>query len=160
MRPALDDIVPAWWPHADRSGRHDAGALGWHVQQWRPNQSAPTALLLHGTGAATHTWRTVAPLLAPHFHVVAPDLPGHGYTHTPPRQALTLPAVAQAVGELLAALKLRPTLVIGHSAGAAVALRMVLDGWRRSSPCRSMGPSCLCRARPGGCSCRWRACSR
>jgi magnesium chelatase accessory protein len=120
--------VPPWWPHAARSRCLDAGALRWHLQQW-PHQdsAAPVALLLHGTGAATHTWRHVAPLLAERFHVVAPDLPGHGFTSTPAQQALTLPGVAQAVGDLLGVMQLRPTLVVGHSAGAAIAMRMVLD---------------------------------
>jgi magnesium chelatase accessory protein len=118
--------VPEWWPHAQHSRTVNAGALRWHVQQWPHNNSdAPVALLLHGTGAATHTWRHVAPLLATRFHVIAPDLPGHGFTRTPPQQALSLPAVAQAVGELLDVLKARPALVIGHSAGAAIAMRMV-----------------------------------
>jgi magnesium chelatase accessory protein len=120
--------APPWWPHAAHSRCVDAGALRWHVQQWPHQDShAPVALLLHGTGAATHSWRHVAPLLAPRFHVIAPDLPGHGFTSTPPRQALTLPAVAQAVGELLGAMRLQPSLVIGHSAGAAIAMRMVID---------------------------------
>jgi magnesium chelatase accessory protein len=126
--PELRGSVPPWWPHAAHSNPVDAGALRWHVQQWQHSDStAPVALLLHGTGAATHTWRHVAPLLAPHFRVIAPDLPGHAFTHTPPQQALTLPAVARAVGELLTTLKVQPSLVIGHSAGAAIAMRMVLD---------------------------------
>jgi magnesium chelatase accessory protein len=119
---------PSWWPHAARSRAIDAGGLQWHVQQWQHKPSAPVALLLHGTGAATHTWRHLAPLLAPHFQVIAPDLPGHGFTSTPAQQALTLPAVAQAVGELLGAMQLRPALVVGHSAGAAVAMSMVTAG--------------------------------
>lgn len=120
--------MPPWWPHAGHSHYIDAGALRWHLQEWLHKDSdAPVALLLHGTGAATHTWRHVAPLLAPHFRVIAPDLPGHAFTRTPPQQALTLPAVAQAVSELLAVLKVQPSLVIGHSAGAAIAMRMVLD---------------------------------
>jgi magnesium chelatase accessory protein len=121
--------VPPWWPHAAHSRHLDAAALRWHVQQWpQADSAAPVALLLHGTGAATHTWRHVAPLLAQRFHVIAPDLPGHAFTSTPAQQALTLPAVAWAVGELLAALKVQPRLVIGHSAGAAIAMRMVQDG--------------------------------
>lgn len=126
--PGAGPPVPAWWPHVARSRHIDAGGLRWHLQQWTPPADAPVALLLHGTGAATHTWRHIAPLLAPHFHLIAPDLPGHGFTRTPEQQALTLPAVAQAVGELLAALKLQPSLVIGHSAGAAIAMRMLLGG--------------------------------
>jgi magnesium chelatase accessory protein len=128
MRPAREAAAPPWWPHGGCSSYCQVGKLRWHVQQWSAGAHAPVALLLHGTGAATHTWRHLAPLLAPHFRVFAPDLPGHGYTSTPSEQALTLPAVAQAVGELLAACKLQPTLVIGHSAGAAIAMRMVLDG--------------------------------
>ena len=38
----------------------------------------PVALLLHGTGASTHSWRGLTPLLRDRFTVVAPDLPAHG----------------------------------------------------------------------------------
>jgi magnesium chelatase accessory protein len=121
--------VPAWWPHVTHSRTITAGALRWHVQAWQHHDSqAPVALLLHGTGAATHTWRHVAPLLASRFHVIAPDLPGHGFTSTAPQQAMSLPAVAQAVGELLGVMRVEPQLVIGHSAGGAIAMRMLLDG--------------------------------
>jgi magnesium chelatase accessory protein len=90
--------------------------------------SGPAALLLHGTGAATHSWRSLAPLLARRFTVVAPDLPGHGFTQTPPDAGFTLPGVASGIMALLNQLGLAPTLVIGHSAGAAVGARMCLDG--------------------------------
>ncbi len=128
MPEQLGDLPP-WWPHVARSSHCDAGALRWHVQQWlHKDKAAPVALLLHGTGAATHTWRHVAPLLASNFHVIAPDLPGHAFTSTPPQQGLNLPEVARAVSELLEVLKVKPSLVIGHSAGAAIAMRMLLDG--------------------------------
>ncbi len=127
----VDTAPPHWWPHAAHSRSVESGGLRWHVQEWHERAhkgNAPVALLLHGTGSATHTWRHVAPLLAPKFHVIAPDLPGHGFTRTPTQQALTLPAVAQAVVELLGTMQLQPALVIGHSAGAAIAMRMVIDG--------------------------------
>ncbi len=120
--------LPSWWPHAERSTIVAAGGLEWHVQRWRPARPRPVVLLLHGTGAGAHSWRFVAPLLAPRFDVIAPDLPGHAFTRTPPTQPLSLPAVAQAVAALLQALAVRPHWVIGHSAGAAIALRMGLDG--------------------------------
>lgn len=122
---------PVWeregrdWPHRDASRFVRAGGLRWHVQQMG---EGPVVLLLHGTGAATHSWRGLAPLLARHFTVVAPDLPGHGFTEAPPSRGLALPAMAEAVQALLRVLGLDPALAVGHSAGAAILLRMTLDG--------------------------------
>jgi magnesium chelatase accessory protein len=118
---------PSWWPHRDRSGFVDSAGLRWHVQRWSAAPDAPVALLLHGTGAGSFSWRHLAPLLAGHYDVIAPDLPGHAFTATPLRQPLDLPSVAHAVAQLLRTLHAAPSLVIGHSAGAAIALRMALD---------------------------------
>lgn len=90
--------------------------------------SGPALLLLHGTGTATHSWRALAPMLAPHFSVVAPDLPGHGFTEAPPTRQLSLPGMAAAVTALLQAIAVVPALAVGHSAGAAILARMCLDG--------------------------------
>ena len=97
----------------------------WHVQIMG---SGPVLLLAHGTGAATHSWRALAPLLARHFTVIAPDLPGHGFTETPATARLSLPGMAKSLHGLLQALNVRPVLAVGHSAGAAVLVRMALDG--------------------------------
>ncbi|ACS40964.1 putative alpha/beta hydrolase, putative magnesium chelatase accessory protein [Methylorubrum extorquens AM1] len=109
----------------------EAAGLRWHVQEFGEPE-APGLLLLHGTGAATHSWRGLAPLLAERFRVVAPDLPGHGFTDPLPPRRLSLPGMAEAVGDLVTALGLNPRLAIGHSAGAAVLARMCLD--RRIDP--------------------------
>jgi magnesium chelatase accessory protein len=85
-------------------------------------------LLLHGTGASAHSWRTLAPLLAARHDVIAPDLPGHGFTRAEGRRPLTLPAMAQALAALLRVLGVRPRWIIGHSAGAAIAAQMCLQG--------------------------------
>lgn len=124
--------APRWavegrdWPLRAHSRFVAAGRLRWHVQQLG-EAAAPPLLLLHGTGAATHSWRDLAPLLARRFAVTAIDLPGHGFTTGRPSGGLALPAVARAVAELMAVLEISPALVVGHSAGAAVALRMVAD---------------------------------
>jgi magnesium chelatase accessory protein len=90
--------------------------------------SGPVLLLVHGTGAATHSWRGLAPLLARRFTVVAPDLPGHGFTEAPSSDRLSLPGMAAALDGLLRALDVSPALAVGHSAGVAVLARMCLDG--------------------------------
>ena len=117
------------WPNRDASRFVDVGRLRWHVQVMGPGAgAAPVLLLLHGTGAATHSWRGLMPLLATRFTVVAPDLPGHGFTSGRPTGGLAMTAMARAVGELMAALDLAPALIVGHSAGAAIAVRMAIDG--------------------------------
>ena len=66
--------------------------------------------------------------LAERFTVVAPDLPGHGFSRVPASHALSLPAMARDLGGLLRRLDLKPVLTVGHSAGAAILARMCLDG--------------------------------
>jgi magnesium chelatase accessory protein len=123
---------PSWeregrdWPNRKASRFVRAGGLRWHVQV---AGQGPVVLLIHGTGAATHSWRDIIPRLAETCTVVAPDLPGHGFTGTPSdASGFTLPGVARGVAALLGELGLSPVLSVGHSAGAAIAIRMCLDG--------------------------------
>ena len=114
------------WPNAAASHFIRAGGIDWHVQ--RMGLQGPSVLLLHGTGAASHSWRAVLPLLAEHATVMAMDLPGHGFSSTPPASQMGLPGMAAHIGALLEAEAVRPDIIIGHSAGAAIAIRMALDG--------------------------------
>ncbi len=112
------------WPHRDTSRFVVAGGLTWHVQRMG---QGPVLLLIHGTGASTHSWRDFAPLMARHFHVVALDLPGHAFTGMPPSAQMSLPGISNALAALIDTLELEVALCIGHSAGAAIAARLVLD---------------------------------
>ena len=114
------------WPNRDASRFVRAAGIDWHVQEIG-DPALPVVLLLHGTGAATHSWRGLVPLLTPQFRLVALDLPGHGFTQRPPQALLGLPGMANGVCQLIQALGVDPALVIGHSAGAAVMIRMALD---------------------------------
>jgi magnesium chelatase accessory protein len=67
------------------------------------------------------------PLLAQDFTVVAPDLPGHGFTSSPSSGLLSLPGMARALSQLLRTLDLDPVLPVGHSAGAVIIIRMSLN---------------------------------
>jgi magnesium chelatase accessory protein len=129
------------WPNRDHSRFLTAAGLRWHVQVMG---QGPVILLLHGTGAATHSWRDLAPILARRYTVIAPDLPGHGFTGTPARaEGFALPAVADAVAALLSGLGATPALVAGHSAGAAIALRLSLDGVTAAAPIVSLNGALL-----------------
>lgn len=113
------------WPNATASRFVMAGRLRWHVQEMG---AGPEMLLLHGSGAATHSWAGLLPLLAPSFRLLAPDLPGHGFTGTPAGFRLSLDDMARDLGALLAAEAFMPKIVVGHSAGAAIAARMAVRG--------------------------------
>ena len=121
------------WPNAQVSTRVAAAGMRWHVQLFRhATPDAPCVLLLHGTGASTHSWRGLIPLLEPHATVLAIDLAGHGFSDMPvggtASSIFTLPGMARSLGALLSVLQIAPTVMVGHSAGAAIALRMCLDG--------------------------------
>lgn len=101
-------------------------------------------LLVHGTGGSTHSWEGCAEPLATSHTVVAVDLPGHGFTTRAPStdgtdrdQAHSLTGMAAALGGLLRALSLEPTLAAGHSAGVPVLMQLALDGY--IAPARIVG---------------------
>lgn len=113
------------WPNREASAFVRAGGLSWHVQT---AGAGDDVLLLHGTGASTHSWRRLFAMLANDFRVIAPDLPGHAFTAPLPHGRLNLPGMADALGSLLRKIEARPRIIVGHSAGAAIAIRMALDG--------------------------------
>lgn len=126
MRDRLDFARDgADWPNRETSRFVEAAGIAWHVQV---AGAGPDLLLIHGTGGASHSWRDVAPPLAQDFRVIVPDLPGHGFTAMPRRPALSLPNMAAGLGALMRALDAEPRLLVGHSAGAAIAAQMALDG--------------------------------
>ena len=124
------------WPNRSASRFVKAAGLNWHVQQFGPaSMEVPVIVLLHGTGSSSHSWRDVAPRLAQDCSVIVMDLPGHAFTAMPPNAEQSLAGMSRNVAALLHELNVSPTLIAGHSAGAAVAARMILD--------RSISPAAL-----------------
>ena len=90
---------------------------------------APTLLLLHGwTSTTLVNWFNVIDAAARHFHVVAPDLRGHGGDGWD--GSATLERCADDVAALAERLRLDPMIVVGYSLGGAVAQLL----WRRHRP--------------------------
>ena len=111
----------AGWPMADHSRFVLLRPHRWHVQE---AGTGPLILLIHGAGGATQSWRGVFPLLAARARVVAVDLPGQGFTQAGARSRLGLDHMAEDLWSLCRYEGWAPAVIVGHSAGAAVALRM------------------------------------
>lgn len=118
------------WPHREASCFVNSAGVRWHIQHF--HRDAPVVVLIHGTGASSHSWRDLVPLLQAHCDLVVMDLPGHAFTGMPPggttSSTFSLPGMARATASLFETMAIAPALVVGHSAGAAIAVRMCLDG--------------------------------
>jgi pimeloyl-ACP methyl ester carboxylesterase len=84
--------------------------------------SGPALLLIHGVGCDSKSWEPVLAKLAQRFTVIAPDLLGHGESDKP-RADYSLPAFANGMRDLLAALGIDRVTVVGHSFGGGVAMQ-------------------------------------
>jgi magnesium chelatase accessory protein len=115
--------LPADWPFRD-AGRHiRVSPHDWWVIDAGP-KDAPALLLLHGAGGSGHSFRGLIPLLSTTYRVIVPDLPGQGCTRAGGMRRLGLDAMAEDLTRLCLAAGIAPQAAIGHSAGAAIALRM------------------------------------
>lgn len=79
-------------------------------------------LLLHGAGGSTHSYRDLIPHLQPKARVIALDLPGQGFTQLGARHHSGLNRMCTDIAALAEQEGWQPSLIVGHSAGAAVAL--------------------------------------
>ena len=89
---------------------------------YRVAGSGPALLLIHGIGDNSTTWGTVQTKLAQRFHVIAPDLLGHGKSDKP-RADYSIAAYANGMRDLLAVLDIDRVTVVGHSLGGGVAMQ-------------------------------------
>ncbi|MBC2836627.1 alpha/beta fold hydrolase BchO [Paragemmobacter straminiformis] len=117
------DRMPKDWPYRDHARRVRSRPHDWCVID-AGDPAAPALLLLHGAGGSGHSFRHLIPLLAPAYRVIVPDLPGQGFTRAGNRSRFGLDPMAEDIATLCQTLKIAPVAAIGHSAGAAIALRL------------------------------------
>jgi pimeloyl-ACP methyl ester carboxylesterase len=86
----------------------------------------PPLLLLHGFGSSGAAFRPLTRHLGPSMTMIAPDLPGWGYSERAPNADHSHAAHAALMLELLDRLGVGKLMVIGHGTGAAIAIRMAL----------------------------------
>jgi pimeloyl-ACP methyl ester carboxylesterase len=88
----------------------------------------PAVLLLHGFPTSSHMFRNLIPELAGHYHVVAPDLPGFGFSDAPDHKsfAYTFDHLAEVIGDFVEKLGLNRFVVYVFDYGAPVGFRLAL----------------------------------
>ncbi len=109
------------WPNASLSRRINGPIHRWHVQEVGAGK---TVLLLHGAGGSTHSFRDLLLQLSTQYHVIALDLPGHGFTQLGARHRSGLDLMAKDIAALCIQEGWAPDVIVGHSAGAAVAIQL------------------------------------
>lgn len=89
---------------------------------------APVLLLLHGYPSSSHQFRALIPLLAPHYRVIAPDLPGFGFTQVPAERdyVYSFDNLAKTLEAFVEALGLQRYALYVFDYGAPTGLRLAL----------------------------------
>ncbi len=86
---------------------------------------AKHVLLLHGLGASAERWSKIIPLFAKHFHVVAPDIIGFGYSDKP-EVSYTIPFFLDFVKDFTHAFDMENLTMIGASLGGQIAAEFAI----------------------------------
>ncbi len=91
-------------------------------------RNAPTIVLLHGFPSSSREFNTLIPLLAPRYHVIAPDYPGFGLSDAPAPSAYTytFDHLARTMDDFLTQMKINKYTLYLHDYGAPVGFRMMM----------------------------------
>jgi pimeloyl-ACP methyl ester carboxylesterase len=89
---------------------------------------APAILLLHGFPTSSHMFRNLIPQLEGEYHVIAPDLPGFGFSEAPPRNKFkyTFENIAKVIGTFSEKIGLKRFAIYVFDYGAPVGFRLAL----------------------------------
>jgi pimeloyl-ACP methyl ester carboxylesterase len=110
--------------------QHHYLSVGKHKIFYRESgdPSAPTILLLHGFPTSSFMYRRLLDGLGDRFHLIAPDLPGFGFTQSPPRETFnySFSSLTDVVEDFVTALGLDEFALMIFDYGAPVGLRLAL----------------------------------
>ena len=115
-------IIPNWWPNRLNSEFIKSDNYNSHIQKF--GSTGKKLLLIHGTGASSHSWYPLIENLNLEFEILCLDLPGHGFTRELVRQKKQLMIIVDQISLLLRNIDFYPNIIMGHSAGAAVAYEL------------------------------------
>ena len=115
-------IIPNWWPNRSNSEFIKSDNYNWHIQKF--GSTGKKLLLIHGTGASSHSWYPLIENLNLEFEILCLDLPGHGFTRALAKQKKQLMIIVDQISLLLRNIDFYPNIIMGHSAGAAVAYEL------------------------------------
>jgi pimeloyl-ACP methyl ester carboxylesterase len=109
-------------PLGPTSASYISQRLRLHYVDWG-NAAAPPLILLHGGRDHCRNWDWVAQDLRRDFHVIAPDLRGHGDSAYSPSGDYSMSAFVYDLAQLIHRQKLAPVTIVAHSLGGGIALR-------------------------------------
>lgn len=113
-----------------------------HYVDWG-NPGAPPVILLHGGRDHCRSWDWVAKALRRDYHVIAPDLRGHGDSAWSASGHYPMASYIYDLAQLIHSQQLAPVSVIAHSLGGNIALRytgIFPDTVRRLGVIEGLGP--------------------
>lgn len=116
----IDTSRRATLPVMPQQGFYSVDGLRLRYVEWGESTSEPM-VLIHGFSSTADAWARVGEVLAAEYHVVAPDLRGHGQSEWDPQERYSDHQLATDVHTLVQQLGLPPFTLIGHSMGGAVA---------------------------------------
>lgn len=107
--------------------REQVEVLGIHTSYYTAGQrhSRDPVILLHGTSTSGDSFRETMHELADDFWLIAPDIPGFGFTED--TEPYTFPHLVEWLASFRQALRLPPAAVIGHSFGGMLATAFALS---------------------------------
>jgi len=122
---------------------------------FREDGSGPPIVFLHGLGGDRLLWNAVVPELAGEFHVIVPNLRGHGDTPLPVGSTLSFDELERDVLAFLDRQELSSVHWVGFSAGGFLALRLALDHPERSRSLTIVSRAAYCDAHQRAVMGRW-----